>query len=55
MITGTVRTGIVGSDRVFDICDEETWNAMTEDEQEKALIDSMWDSGVLEVFVNELD
>lgn len=54
-ITGTVRTNVVGSGCEFVICTREEWEAMTEEQQQKALVDAMWDSGILDVFPNEPD
>lgn len=53
MKTGVVRTNKVGSDCEFDICTLQEWKSMTEEEQEKALMDAMWESGVLDVFSKE--
>ena len=53
MITGTVCTNKQGSDSQFDICTREEWNDMTEQEQSKALIEAMWESGAIDVFPNE--
>lgn len=53
MITGTVSTNKVGSGTQFDICTREEWGEMTQDEQEKALMDAMWESGAISVYANE--
>lgn len=52
MKTGTVATNKVGSKCVFEICEVSEWEKMTEDEQQKALIEAMWESGVLDVYPN---
>lgn len=49
-IKGKVSTDIVGSTVTFDLgYEEEEWNEMTEEKQEKELIRSMWESGMVDV------
>ena len=49
MVIGTVSTRKVGSECEFKICDEETWNELTEEEQDVLAAQMMLDSGVLDV------
>jgi hypothetical protein len=53
MIQGIVRTNKNGSDVEFDICTREEWEKMSEDEQNKALVEAANDSGMYEIFVKE--
>lgn len=50
--TGTVRTNKVGSECTFYICTREEWAAMSEDEQDKALMEALYESGILDVYPN---
>jgi hypothetical protein len=50
MKVGIVATNKVGSNCEFDICSEEEWGSMSEDDQQKALIEAMWESGILDVY-----
>lgn len=53
MKTGTVRTNIQGSDATFDVCPIDQWEEMSQEQREKILIESMWESGILDVFIND--
>jgi hypothetical protein len=47
---GEVSTKKVGSECEFFICSKSEWDEMTEKEQEQALIDAMWESGLIDVY-----
>jgi hypothetical protein len=53
MKTGTVRTNRIGSDATFEICTRAEWDAMTEDEQHRALNEAAHESGVFEIYQND--
>jgi len=42
-----------GSDCQFEICTLEEWNAMTEDQQNEALVDAANESGLFDIFPND--
>lgn len=46
---GEVSTSKVGSASRFKICSLEDWENMTEEQQEKQLLEALWDSGVLDI------
>jgi hypothetical protein len=48
MIYGAVRTNKVGSECIFEVCEKEEFEKMTEEEQSQALVQAAWDSGVVE-------
>lgn len=50
MKCGAVTTRKIGSECQFEICPMDEWNEMTDDEQSKALIEAMWDSGIIDVY-----
>ena len=50
MVVGLVKTDRVGSECEFEICSEEEWGSLSEDEQSKLAIEAMWDSGMVEVY-----
>ena len=47
---GEVGTDKVGSKCQFEICSLEDWESMTEEEQNKELLQAMWDSGIIDVY-----
>jgi len=50
MIIGIVKTAISGSDCDFEICSVEHWEKLTEAEAAKLAIESMYESGMIEVW-----
>jgi hypothetical protein len=48
MVIGTVSTRKAGSKCEFEICDEETWNELTEEERDVLAIQMMLDSGAID-------
>lgn len=53
MIIGVVRTSKVGSDCEFEICSADEWLEMSEKDRHNNMIESMWESGQVDVFVND--
>lgn len=53
MITGIVHTNKIGSDCEFEIATREEWEAMTEKRRETRIIEAMWESGQVEVYVKD--
>jgi hypothetical protein len=52
-IYGVVRTTKNGSGSTFYVCEQEDWEKLNEKEQNKLLIEAMWESGVVDVYVSE--
>ena len=52
-IIGKVETDKEGSETEFYI-DSEGWNQMSEDEKNKAMIDAFWESGMVDVWYEEV-
>lgn len=54
-IVGIVRTNIHGSECEFEVCTRDEWDAMTEDERDKALAEAAANSGMYEIFLKSDD
>lgn len=52
IITGTVQTDAQGSNVTFDICTRKEWDELSEDQKHDRLVGAMWESGMVDVFVN---
>lgn len=51
MVVGVVATHKHGSDCEFQICEVAKWEAMTEEEQDEALLEAANESGMFEIYV----
>lgn len=49
-VMGVVQTSIQGSECEFYICDSSEWDGLTEEEQDKLIVEAMWESGMVEVW-----
>lgn len=53
-VMGNVHTRKVGSGCEFEVCTKEEYAEMNDDQRHKALIEAMWDAGILDIsFVEE--
>ena len=52
-VIGTVSTNSVGSECEFEVCEAEIFFAMSEDDQQKALVDAAIESGMFEISFKE--
>ena len=46
----TVKTDNIGSECTFAVCTTDEYKTMTEEEASKALVNAMWESGVLDLY-----
>ena len=49
-VLGIVKTNTVGSECEFFVCSVQEYNAMNEDQRNKALVQAMWESGYVDVY-----
>ena len=50
IVMGTVTTDVVGAKCTFAVCSLDEYLEMTDEEANKALVNAMWESGVLDVY-----
>lgn len=50
-VIGVVKTDRVGSATEFRVTTRSEWDDMSHEEQDKALVEAMWHSGVVELSV----
>jgi predicted Fe-S protein YdhL (DUF1289 family) len=52
-ITGVVKTDGDRSGCEFFVCERAEWEPLNEDQRRRLLIDAMWESGLVDVYVKE--